>query len=103
MAIELGYGPGSQPYTTVMPQDGNQYMYDAQGNRYQVPIGFKVPATSPKFPVRLSKLSQSNVLPSPNSEGSHASGSLNPFLGKIAERSQDPLRAKVPLALPNAL
>ena len=41
MAIELGYGPGSQPYTAVMPQDGNQYMYDAQGVRYQVPIGFK--------------------------------------------------------------
>ena len=41
MAIELGYGPGSQPYTTVMPQDGNQYMYDKDGVRYQVPIGFK--------------------------------------------------------------
>jgi len=40
MAIELGYGPGSQPYTAVMPQQGNQYMYDAQGVRYQVPVGF---------------------------------------------------------------
>ena len=41
MAIELGYGPGSQPYTAVMPQDGNQYMYDRDGTRYQVPIGFQ--------------------------------------------------------------
>ena len=40
MAIELGYGPGSGFYTTVMPQDGNQYMYDAQGNRNYIPLEY---------------------------------------------------------------
>jgi hypothetical protein len=31
------YGPGNQPYTAVMPQEGMRYVYDEQGTRYQVP------------------------------------------------------------------
>jgi hypothetical protein len=31
------YGPGDQPYTAVMPQEGMRYVYDEQGTRYSVP------------------------------------------------------------------
>jgi len=31
------YGPGNQPYTAVMPQEGMRYVYDEQGTRYSVP------------------------------------------------------------------
>jgi len=41
MAIEVGYGPGQMPYTAVMPQSGNRYVYDKEGRRYQVPTDFQ--------------------------------------------------------------
>ena len=42
MAIELGYGPSANKgYTAVQPQAGFQYAYDSEGNRYQVPTGFR--------------------------------------------------------------
>jgi len=31
------YGPGNQPYTAVMPQEGMRYVYDEQGTRYSIP------------------------------------------------------------------
>lgn len=40
------YGPGDMPYTAVMPSDGNKFIYDQSGTRYEVPENYK-PTTQP--------------------------------------------------------
>jgi len=40
------YGPGDMPYTSVMPGEGNKYVYDKSGKRYEVPAE----QTAPKSP-----------------------------------------------------
>ena len=37
--VVLGYGPKDMAYTAVLPQEGYQYAYDAEGRRYSIPIG----------------------------------------------------------------
>jgi hypothetical protein len=39
-SLTLGYGPGDQPYTAVMPREGHRYTHDEAGRRYEIPIGY---------------------------------------------------------------
>ena len=58
---KVGFNPAfpENVYTTVMPQDGNEYRYTSKGIRYQVPIG-----SPPNF-----GMPESGIFPAPEGPG----------------------------------
>jgi hypothetical protein len=75
---QLGYGPGNQPYTAVMPPSGMKYTYDAQGTRYSVPEGQTFERQTPQPPQPISPAVPGSKTGQLQAAGIGTSGSADP-------------------------